>query len=66
MYGDPSVVSTWTGGLNWWDTKDLGKTMQRAVDLGMAGLVSDDPRYSGWWRSSPSLPPWERSSRRWR
>ncbi|OLR92720.1 glycerophosphodiester phosphodiesterase family protein [Actinokineospora bangkokensis] len=106
VYGDPSVKSPWTGGLDWWKYRDLGKlvraagastvsanwqvhdpnqvkvpdadwyrrtdpayysgpgvpvleqryglkvvpytvddeaTMQRVIDLGVTGLISDDP-----------------------
>jgi glycerophosphoryl diester phosphodiesterase len=106
VYGDPTVTSPWTGGLDWWDYRDLGrlvraagastvsanwqvhdprqgvvadpdwylrqnpayfhgptvrvlqrrdrlkvvpytvndeKTMQRVIDLGVDGLISDDP-----------------------
>jgi glycerophosphoryl diester phosphodiesterase len=32
VVGDPSVVSPWTGGLDWWDSKDLGK-LARAAKL---------------------------------
>lgn len=28
VYGDPSVVSPWTGGLDWWRYKDLGKLVK--------------------------------------
>jgi glycerophosphoryl diester phosphodiesterase len=30
VYGDPSVVSPWTGGLDWWKFKDLGKLVRAA------------------------------------
>jgi glycerophosphoryl diester phosphodiesterase len=29
-YGDPSVKSAWTGGLDWWKYKDLGKLVRAA------------------------------------
>ncbi|MGX7828720.1 glycerophosphodiester phosphodiesterase family protein [Actinokineospora sp. 24-640] len=29
-YGDPSVKSPWTGGLDWWRHRDLGKLVRRA------------------------------------
>jgi hypothetical protein len=28
VYGDPSVKSPWTGGLDWWDTRDLGRLVR--------------------------------------
>ncbi|HWI70458.1 MAG TPA: glycerophosphodiester phosphodiesterase family protein [Baekduia sp.] len=30
VVGDPSVISPWTGGLDWWDFKDLGKLAKAA------------------------------------
>jgi glycerophosphoryl diester phosphodiesterase len=30
VYGDPSVRSPWTGGLDWWRYQDLGKLVDRA------------------------------------
>ncbi|MDO8213337.1 glycerophosphodiester phosphodiesterase family protein [Conexibacter sp. CPCC 206217] len=30
LYGDPSVKSPWTGGLDWWRDQDLGKLVRRA------------------------------------
>jgi glycerophosphoryl diester phosphodiesterase len=36
VYGDPSVRSPWTGGLDWWRYRDLGKL----VDRSGAGTVS--------------------------
>jgi len=30
VYGDPSVRSPWTGGLDWWDFKDLGNLVNAA------------------------------------
>ncbi|MFY1632764.1 glycerophosphodiester phosphodiesterase family protein [Solwaraspora sp. WMMB335] len=30
VYGDPSVTSPWTGGLDWWDHRDLGKLVRAA------------------------------------
>jgi glycerophosphoryl diester phosphodiesterase len=36
VYGDPSVRSPWTGGLDWWRWQDLGKL----VDRSGAGTVS--------------------------
>jgi glycerophosphoryl diester phosphodiesterase len=32
VVGDPSVTSPWTGGLDWWDYRDLGK-LARAAKL---------------------------------
>lgn len=36
VYGDPGVRSPWTGGLDWWDTRDLGRLVRAAG----AGTVS--------------------------
>ncbi|MEO3857524.1 glycerophosphodiester phosphodiesterase family protein [Acrocarpospora sp. B8E8] len=30
VYGDPSVTSPWTGGLDWWRYRDLGKLVRAA------------------------------------
>jgi glycerophosphoryl diester phosphodiesterase len=30
VYGDPSVKSPWTGGLDWWKYRDLGKLVRAA------------------------------------
>jgi glycerophosphoryl diester phosphodiesterase len=30
VYGDPSVRSPWTGGLDWWQHKDVGKLVRQA------------------------------------
>ncbi|WP_174889894.1 glycerophosphodiester phosphodiesterase family protein [Acrocarpospora pleiomorpha] len=30
VYGDPSVTSPWTGGLDWWHYRDLGKLVRAA------------------------------------
>jgi glycerophosphoryl diester phosphodiesterase len=30
VYGDPSVKSPWTGGLDWWRTRDLGRLVRQA------------------------------------
>jgi glycerophosphoryl diester phosphodiesterase len=30
VYGDPSVKSPWTGGLDWWRTRDLGRLVRAA------------------------------------
>jgi glycerophosphoryl diester phosphodiesterase len=30
VYGDPSVISPWTGGLDWWRYRDLGKLVRAA------------------------------------
>ncbi|WP_281170546.1 glycerophosphodiester phosphodiesterase family protein [Actinokineospora enzanensis] len=45
VYGDPSVKSPWTGGLDWWRTRDLGRLVRQSG----AGTVSanwqvHDPR----------------------
>ncbi|BCB83487.1 hypothetical protein Psuf_008000 [Phytohabitans suffuscus] len=37
-YGDPSVKSPWTGGLDWWKYRDLGKLVRAAG----AGTVSSN------------------------
>jgi glycerophosphoryl diester phosphodiesterase len=36
VYGDPTVRSPWTGGLDWWRTRDLGRLVRQAG----AGVVS--------------------------
>ncbi|NJP35298.1 hypothetical protein HCJ94_25830 [Micromonospora sp. HSS6-12] len=38
VYGDPSVKSPWTGGLDWWRYRDLGKLVRAAG----AGTVSSN------------------------
>jgi len=30
VFGDPSVKSPWTGGLDWWRTRDLGRLVRQA------------------------------------
>lgn len=42
--GDPSVVSPWTNGLNWWDTRDLGKLVRAShADVVSANWQVHDP-----------------------
>jgi glycerophosphoryl diester phosphodiesterase len=46
VYGDPSVASPWTGGLDWWRWQDLGKLVRASG----AGTVS-----SNWQVHDPNL-----------
>jgi glycerophosphoryl diester phosphodiesterase len=42
--GDPSVKSTWTGGLDWWRYRDVGRLVQRAgADVVSANWQVHDP-----------------------
>jgi glycerophosphoryl diester phosphodiesterase len=42
--GDPSVISPWTGGLDWWDTQDLGKLVRAAhADVVSSNWQVHDP-----------------------
>jgi glycerophosphoryl diester phosphodiesterase len=44
VMGDPSVVSPWTGGLNWWDYRDLGKLVRAAhADVVSSNWQVHDP-----------------------
>jgi glycerophosphoryl diester phosphodiesterase len=44
VIGDPSVTSPWTGGLDWWDYKDLGKLVRAArADVVSANWQVHDP-----------------------
>ncbi|WP_285499368.1 glycerophosphodiester phosphodiesterase family protein [Actinokineospora sp. NBRC 105648] len=47
VYGDPSVKSPWTGGLDWWRTRDLGRLVrQSGADTVSANWQVHDPRQS--------------------
>jgi glycerophosphoryl diester phosphodiesterase len=61
VYGDPSVASAWTGGLDWWDTRDLGRLVRAAgASTVSANWQVHDPRQgtvasTDWYlRQSPS------------
>jgi glycerophosphoryl diester phosphodiesterase len=44
VMGDPSVISPWTGGLDWWDTRDLGRLVSRAhADVVSSNWQVHDP-----------------------
>jgi glycerophosphoryl diester phosphodiesterase len=44
VVGDPSVKSPWTAGLDWWDTRDLGRLVNRAnADVVSANWQVHDP-----------------------
>ncbi|MCW2993289.1 MAG: Glycerophosphoryl diester phosphodiesterase [Conexibacter sp.] len=44
VVGDPSVVSPWTGGLDWWETQDLGKLVKAAhADVVSSNWQVHDP-----------------------
>jgi glycerophosphoryl diester phosphodiesterase len=44
VVGDPSVKSPWTGGLDWWSTRDLGKLVRRArADVVSSNWQVHDP-----------------------
>jgi glycerophosphoryl diester phosphodiesterase len=44
VVGDPSVTSPWTNGLDWWDTKDLGKLVRAShADVVSANWQVHDP-----------------------
>jgi glycerophosphoryl diester phosphodiesterase len=44
-YGDPSVKSPWTGGLDWWKYQDLGKLVRAArADTVSANWQVHDPK----------------------
>lgn len=44
VIGDPSVVSPWTGGLDWWRYKDLGKLVRAAkADVVSSNWQVHDP-----------------------
>lgn len=44
VMGDPSVKSPWTGGLDWWDDRDLGTLVKRAgADVVSANWQVHDP-----------------------
>ena len=44
VVGDPDVASPWTGGLDWWDFRDLGKLAQAAqVDVISSNWQVHDP-----------------------
>jgi glycerophosphoryl diester phosphodiesterase len=44
VVGDPSVTSPWTGGLDWWDYKDLGKLARAAkIDVVSSNWQVHDP-----------------------
>jgi glycerophosphoryl diester phosphodiesterase len=44
VVGDPSVTSPWTGGLDWWDFRDLGKLVKAAkADVVSADWQVHDP-----------------------
>ncbi len=47
VWGDPSVRSPWTGGLDWWDHRDLGKLVRASG----AGTVS-----ANWQVHDPAQP----------
>ena len=44
VMGDPSVESPWTGGLDWWDYRDLGQLVNRAkADVVSSNWQVHDP-----------------------
>jgi glycerophosphoryl diester phosphodiesterase len=44
VIGDPSVKSPWTGGLDWWDYRDLGKLARAAqIDVVSSNWQVHDP-----------------------
>jgi glycerophosphoryl diester phosphodiesterase len=44
VMGDPSVKSPWTGGLDWWDYRDLGKLARAAnIDVVSSNWQVHDP-----------------------
>jgi glycerophosphoryl diester phosphodiesterase len=44
VVGDPSVISPWTGGLDWWKYKDLGKLVRAAkADVVSSNWQVHDP-----------------------
>ena len=44
VVGDPSVISPWTGGLDWWRYKDLGKLVRAAkADVVSSNWQVHDP-----------------------
>ena len=44
VIGDPSVQSPWTGGLDWWDYRDLGTLVRKAqADVVSSNWQVNDP-----------------------
>jgi glycerophosphoryl diester phosphodiesterase len=44
VHGDPTVASPWTGGLDWWDTRNLGRLVRAAgADTVSANWQVHDP-----------------------
>jgi glycerophosphoryl diester phosphodiesterase len=44
VVGDPSVISPWTGGLDWWNYKDLGRLVRAAkADVVSSNWQVHDP-----------------------
>ncbi len=54
VYGDPSVKSPWTGGLDWWKHRDLGKLVRESkADTVSANWQVHDPN-----QGTVSSPDW--------